>query len=160
MGEGEGTARLLCSSDSPCRRAFLRPHALVRSTRWRCNSAGLRPAKKRGSALQRQRRRVGDRSSWYCVLGETGEVLLEQKLGTTPKAMKEGFGGMPQSRIASETGMHSPGVSRCLSESGHEVIVAHARNARLIGESRRKDDRLDSQTWPGWQESIRNCWLR
>jgi transposase len=29
---------------------------------------------------------------------------------------------------------------------GHEVIVAHARNVRLIGESRRKDDRLDTQT--------------
>ena len=30
-------------------------------------------------------------------------------------------------------------VSRLLSELGHEVIVAHARNVRLIGESRRKD---------------------
>jgi transposase len=29
---------------------------------------------------------------------------------------------------------------------GHEVIVAHARNVRLIGESRRKDDRLEAQT--------------
>jgi len=51
---------------------------------------------------------LGDRSSWYCVLDEAGEVLLEQKLGTTPKAMKEVFGGMPRSRIALETGMHSP----------------------------------------------------
>jgi transposase len=33
-----------------------------------------------------------------------------------------------------------------LSGLGHEVIVAHARNVRLIGESRRKDDRLDAQT--------------
>ena len=33
--------------------------------------------------------------------------------------------------------MHSPWVSRLLSELGHEVIVAHARNVRLIGESRR-----------------------
>src|SRR5450755_498422 len=89
---------------------------------------------------------LGDRSSWYCVLEETGEVLLEQKLGTTPKAMKEVFGGMPRSRIALETGMHSPWVSRLLSELGHEVIVAHARNVRLIGESRRKDDRLDART--------------
>jgi len=32
------------------------------------------------------------------------------------------------------------------SELGHEVIVAHARNVRLIGESRKKDDRLDAQT--------------
>jgi hypothetical protein len=29
---------------------------------------------------------------------------------------------------------------------GHEVIVAHARNVRLIGESSRKDDQLDART--------------
>ncbi|MGA2235281.1 MAG: IS110 family transposase [Terriglobales bacterium] len=89
---------------------------------------------------------LGDRSSWYCVLNESGAVLLEQKLSTTPQAMREVFGGMPRSRIALETGMHSPWVSRLLSELGHEVIVAHARNVRLIGESRKKDDRLDAQT--------------
>ena len=89
---------------------------------------------------------LGDRSSWYCVLDEAGEVLLEQRLGTTPKAMKEVFGEMPRSRMALETGMHSPWVSRLLSELGHEVIVAHARNVRLIGESRKKDDRLDART--------------
>jgi len=65
---------------------------------------------------------LGDRSSWYCLLDEVGEVL-EQKLGTTPKAMQEGFGSMPRCRIALETGMHSPWVSRLLSELGHEVIV-------------------------------------
>src|SRR2546421_5246435 len=89
---------------------------------------------------------LGDRSSWYGVLDETGEVLLEQKLSTIPKTMREVFGEMPRSRIALETGMHSPWVSRLLSELGHEVIVAHARNVRLIGESPRKDDRLDAQT--------------
>jgi transposase len=89
---------------------------------------------------------LGDRSSWYCVLDEQGEVVLERRLSTTPKAMKEVFGGMPRSRIALETGTHSPWVSRLLSEMGHEVIVAHARNVRLIGESRKKDDRLDAQT--------------
>lgn len=89
---------------------------------------------------------LGDRSSWYCVLDEAGRVLLEQKVSTTPKAMEEVFGGMPRSRIALETGMHSPWVSRLLSELGHEVIVAHARNVRLIGESRKKDDRMDAQT--------------
>src|SRR6202158_2919892 len=89
---------------------------------------------------------LGDRWSWYCVLNEAGEVVLEQKVATTPKAMKEVFGGMPRSRMALETGTHSPGVSRLLSELGHEVIVAHARNVRLIGESRKKDDRLDART--------------
>ena len=32
---------------------------------------------------------LGDRASWYCVLDEAGEVIDEQKLGTTPKAMRE-----------------------------------------------------------------------
>ena len=89
---------------------------------------------------------LGDRSSWYCVLDEAGEVLLEQKLGTIPKAMQEVFGAMPRCRITLETGMHSPWVSRLLSDLGHEVIVAHARNVRLVGESRKKDDRLDART--------------
>jgi len=89
---------------------------------------------------------LGDRSSCYCVLDEAGEVLLEQKVSTTPTAMKEIFGAMPGSRIALETGTHSPWVSRLLKELGHEPIVAHARSVRLIGESRRKDDRLDART--------------
>src|ERR1700738_3686077 len=88
---------------------------------------------------------LGDRSSCYCVLDETGDVLLEQRVSTTPKAIKEVFGAMPRSRIALETGTHSPWVSRLLSELGHEPIVAHARSVRLIGESRRKDDRLDAR---------------
>ena len=43
---------------------------------------------------------LGDRFSWYCVLDEAGEVVLEQKVATTPKAMKEVFGGMGRSRLA------------------------------------------------------------
>ncbi len=89
---------------------------------------------------------LGDRSSWYCVLDHAGEVVQEEKVATTPKAMKQVFAALPPSRVALETGTHSPWVSRLLSESGHEVIVAHARNVRLIGESRRKDDRLDART--------------
>jgi transposase len=89
---------------------------------------------------------LGDRSSCYCVLDESGRIMLEQKVSTTAKGLRASFAAMPGSRIARETGMHLPWVSRLLSELGHEVIVAHARNVRLIGESRRKDDRLDAQT--------------
>lgn len=89
---------------------------------------------------------LGDHSSYYCILDDAGEVILENHLPTTPKAMKQGFGRMPRSRIALETGAHSPWVSRLLAALGHEVIVAHARNVRLIGESSRKDDRIDART--------------
>ena len=89
---------------------------------------------------------LGDRSSHYCRLDERGRILEESKTATSPKAMEAAFGAMPRSRIALETGTHSPWVSRLLSKLGHEVIVAHARKVRLIGESRKKDDRLDAQT--------------
>ena len=89
---------------------------------------------------------LGDRWSSYCVLDEAGNILLEDKLPTTPAARKQVFGRMTRSRMALETGTHSPWVSRLWTALGHEVIVAHARNVRLIGESRRKDDRIDART--------------
>jgi hypothetical protein len=82
----------------------------------------------------------------YCILNEAGEVIWESQLPTTPRGMEEVFRRIPRSRIARETGTHSPWVSRQLNQLGHEVIVAHARNVRLISESSRKDDRLDART--------------
>jgi hypothetical protein len=34
---------------------------------------------------------LGDRWSFYCVLEESGKVILEEKLATTPEAMKQTF---------------------------------------------------------------------
>src|SRR2546421_4507347 len=89
---------------------------------------------------------LGDRNSCYCVLDQAGQIQLEQRVRTNAKALREVVGGMPHSRIALETGTHSPWISRLLSELGQEVIVANARKVRLIGESRKKDDRLDART--------------
>jgi len=89
---------------------------------------------------------LGDRSSWYCVLDESGAVLLEQKLSTTPKAIRKC--SEPCRAVGSrwKRGCIFTMGEPVLSEFEHEVIVAHARNVRLIGESRKKDDRLDAQT--------------
>src|ERR1700719_1542729 len=89
---------------------------------------------------------LGDRWSFYCVLDEAGQIILEQKLPTTPEAMKQTFEKIPRSLIALETGTHSSWVSRLLSELGHEVIVAHAQKVQLISKSNRKDDRHDART--------------
>src|SRR6202051_3429635 len=89
---------------------------------------------------------LGDRNRWHCVLDESGQIQREQRVRTNTKALREIFGEMPHSRIGLEIGTHSPWISRLLSELGHEVIVANARKVRLIGESRKKDDRLDAQT--------------
>ena len=89
---------------------------------------------------------LGDRSSHYCILDEAGKVVLEHHLPTTVKGIQQVFSKIPRCRIALETGTHSPWVSRQLSQMGHEAIVAHARNVRLIGGSSRKDDRFDART--------------
>ena len=107
-------------------------------------------AAKASKKISRQKSTVGldlgDRNSWYCVLDESGQIQLEQRVRTNVKALCEVFGEMPHSRIALEIGTHSPWISRLLSEMGHEVIVANARKVRLIGESRKKDDRMDART--------------
>ena len=89
---------------------------------------------------------LGDRTSRYCILNEAGEVIWESNLATTPKGIEEVFSRIPRSQIALETGTHSPWLSRQLTQLGHGVIVAHARNVRLIWDSSRKDDRLDART--------------
>src|ERR1700746_2375273 len=89
---------------------------------------------------------LGDRWSFYCVLDEAGKIILEQKVPTTPEAMKQTFGKIPRSLIAMETGTHSPWVSRQLAELGHKLIVAHAQKVKLITKSTRKDDRHDAKT--------------
>src|SRR6202047_2143446 len=89
---------------------------------------------------------LGDRWSFYCVLDEACTILLEQKVATTPEAMKQTFGKIPRSLIAMETGTHSPWVSRLLTELGHKLIVAHAQKVELITKSNRKDDRHDART--------------
>src|SRR4051794_24068252 len=103
---------------------------------------------------------LGDRNSWYCVLDESGQIQLEQRVRTNAKALQEVFGAMPRSRIALEIGTHSPWISRLLSELGHAVIVANARKVRLIGESRKKEIGWTRGRWRGWRESIRSCYVR
>jgi transposase len=88
---------------------------------------------------------LGDKTSRYCLLDSDGKVEQESAVATTKKGMAQAFGAMQRRRIAIEVGTHSPWVSRLLTAMGHEVIVANARQVKLISASSRKDDRLDAQ---------------
>lgn len=89
---------------------------------------------------------LGDHSSCFCIVDEYGEIRGEGRLATTAVALEKMFGSLPPGRMAIEVGTHSPWVSRRLAQLGHEVIVANARQVRLISQSSRKDDRLDART--------------
>ena len=87
---------------------------------------------------------LGDKTSRYCVLGENGEQLSEGSVATTKKAMTQKFAGRGRCRVAMEVGTHSPWLSRLLARLGFEVIVANARQVKLISASSRKNDRMDA----------------
>jgi len=76
---------------------------------------------------------LGDRSNWYCVLDERGELQGERRVSTTAKAMREAFQRMPRSRL-------SPG------------------GAAEAGQGRRHADRADLLADPGVEEKSTNRW--
>lgn len=88
---------------------------------------------------------LGDKTSRCCALDEEGEVLFERSVATTKKGLAQRFGALGKCRVALEVGTHSGWVSRLLKSFGHEVIVANARQVKLISQSSRKDDKLDAQ---------------
>ncbi len=103
------------------------------------NSTGSAPHKKRrqiGSQKATSKRTVGidlgDENSAYCTLDAAGDVLCEGLVRTTENGFAQQFQKMSPCRIALETGTHSPWVSRLLQKYGHDVIVANARQLRVI----------------------------
>jgi transposase len=90
---------------------------------------------------------LGDKYSYLCLIDtESGEVMEEGRLRTTPEALKRRFSSEQPLRIAIEAGTHSPWVSRVLEEEcGHEVLVANPRKIRLIYANKRKTDEIDAE---------------
>src|ERR1700686_2295274 len=109
--------------------------------------------KSRQKALQAKSRKMrltvgidlGDEWSHCCFLGEEGEIVDECRVKTTREAMKSRFEDLKPAVIAIEVGTHSRWVSQNLSEYGHELIVANARELRAITGSDRKSDRVDAE---------------
>jgi transposase len=73
---------------------------------------------------------LGDRSSWYCVLDEAGEVLLEQKLSTSPKGDERSIWEEAAEPDCIGNGNAFSVAEPGLSELGHEIIVARAATKR------------------------------
>src|SRR5215216_4708205 len=90
---------------------------------------------------------LGDRYSYLCLIDtQSGEVIEEGRLRTTPEAFRRRFSSEQRPlRIAIEAGTHSPWASRVLEECGHEVLVANARKLRFIYANKRKTDEVDAE---------------
>ena len=89
---------------------------------------------------------LGDQVSRVCALDAAGRIQGETSVRTTPAALRKYFHSRARARVVLEVSTHSPWVSRLLAEQGHEVVVANARQLRLISASDRKTDRTDAET--------------
>jgi len=88
---------------------------------------------------------VSDIYTSLCTLDEEGNVAEEGRVRTTTPGLERWLHGLAPCRMVLEVGTHSPWMSRLLAGFGHEVIVANARQVRLIAESDRKRDRTDAE---------------
>jgi transposase len=102
---------------------------------------------------------IGDKYSYLCLIDtQSGEVIEEGRLRTTPETFRRRFASEQPMRIAVEAGTHSPWVSRLLEGCAHEVLVPNARKLRLIYANKRKTDEIDAlRISLAWHASIRSC---
>ncbi len=87
---------------------------------------------------------LGDRYSHFFILDAAGEEVESGRVVTSQAGMKK-FQGMERARIVIEVGTQSPWISRMLEGWGHEVVVANAREVKLISKNDRKSDRVDPE---------------
>jgi ribulose kinase len=63
---------------------------------------------------------LGERYTRLCLIDtQSGEVIEESRLATTPEAFERRFSTSEPIRVAIEASTHSPWVSRLLESCGH-----------------------------------------
>ena len=88
---------------------------------------------------------LGDKTAHLCVLDAEGEVLEEAVLRLSKAAINTRFGALPATRVVMEVGSNARWVGAHIAELGHEVLVADARQLKLISASNTKSDRNDAE---------------
>lgn len=83
---------------------------------------------------------LSDRSFRFCELNREGEIVAEGQAKLDRATMRRYLGGKARARVALETGGQSAWISEAITELGHEVVVANARELRAVtGRGHRSD---------------------
>lgn len=88
---------------------------------------------------------VAQRSSAICVVTPRGRVEQEREVRTTPEGLQSFFVGKATMQVYLEAGGQSDWVARQLEGMGHEPVVIDPGQARAIGWSKLKNDRVDAR---------------
>ena len=87
---------------------------------------------------------LGDKFSEFCVLDQAGVILDRSRVRTTRGGLTKAVVNYSHAVIVIEAGSHSRWVEEVFRLLGHQVIVANARQVRLIWQRRFKTDRSDA----------------
>lgn len=87
---------------------------------------------------------VGDKTSELCVLNGAGAVIERLNARTTAGALVKALKAYSRATVAIEVGTHSRWIEETLTAAGHRVVVANARQVRLIWKRRKKTDKADA----------------
>ena len=87
---------------------------------------------------------IGDKRCFVRLTDLAGESLEECQIPTRPEALERWFRRWPRLRVVIETGGHSNWIRRRLAALAHDVLVADARQLRLISQSDSKNGRNDA----------------
>ena len=88
---------------------------------------------------------VSDEYTYVAVIDEAGELVGEEQLRTRESELRKWLSQVPASVVALETGTHSRWIEKAARSGGHRVLVANARQVRLIYAGTNKTDKLDAR---------------
>jgi transposase len=88
---------------------------------------------------------IGDEYTHAAVISGGGVILLEDRIKTREPDVRRWLAAGPSALVALETGTHSRWMAKVARECGHQVIVANARELRLIYGGTNKHDRMDAK---------------
>ena len=88
---------------------------------------------------------LGDKYTEVCVLDGSGTVTLQTRVRTTAASLTKTLRAVGWGRVVMEVGTPSRWVSELALSLGHEVVVANARQVKLICGRGRKTDRSDAE---------------
>ena len=88
---------------------------------------------------------LSDRTGRYCAVDDKGLRIEEGSVALRSADLQKWASGIARTVIAIEAGTHSPWISRLLTASGHEVIVANPVKVALITRNVKKTDEVDAE---------------
>jgi transposase len=88
---------------------------------------------------------LSDRTFQFCALNAKGEIVQEGQGKLDRASLRKFLAAQPKARVALETGGQSAWVQQVIEESGHQAVVANARELQAVTGRTHRSDHHDAR---------------